>query len=95
MGRKPEPALVTRPYLSRRERQVYDVLRAAGGDVVSHARLIAAVYGPDALPGDREGIKVHVLRLRRKGYVIRNLRGEGYALGTDGRCPTCGGKLSG
>ena len=85
---------MTRPHLTGRERQFYEALRAADGDVVSHARLIAAVYGPDALPGDKEGLKVLVLRLRRKGYSIGNLKGVGYAMGAVGRCPMCGGGMS-
>ena len=85
---------MTRPYLAQRERQFYEALRAADGVVVSHAQIIAAVYGPDALPTDREGLKVYVMKLRRKGYAIRNIWGVGYALGAAGRCPTCGGKMS-
>lgn len=81
---------MTRPYLSKRERQFYEVLRAADGGVVPHAQLIAAIYGPDALPIDRMALKVYALALRRKGYVIRNLWGVGYALGAAGRCPMCG-----
>ena len=84
---------MTRPFLSRRERQFYEALLAADGGVVSHAQIIAAVYGPDALPTDLEGLKVHVMKLRRKGYAIRNIWGVGYALGAVGRCPTCGGEM--
>ena len=85
---------VTRPYLTRQERRFYEPLRAADGDVVSHEQLVAAVYGPDALPGEELGLKVLVLRLRKKGYMIRNLHGVGYALGAVGRCPMCGGGMS-
>lgn len=85
---------MTRPYLSRRERQVYEALRAADGAVVPHAQIIAAVYGPEALLTDRESLKVYAMRLRRKGYAIRNVWGVGYALGAVGRCPTCGGEMS-
>jgi DNA-binding response OmpR family regulator len=85
---------MTRSYLSRRERQFYDVLRAADGAVVSHDQIIAAMYGSNALPGDRMALKVYALALRRKGYAIRNVWGVGYALGAVGRCPMCGGEMS-
>lgn len=81
---------MTRPYLSRRERQLYEALRAEDGAVVSHDLLTAAMYGSDALPTDRNALKVYVLALRRKGYAIRNVWGVGYALGAVGRCPMCG-----
>ena len=85
---------MTRPYLAKRERQLYEVLRAADGGVVSHAQIVAAIYGPDALPTDRQALKVYALALRRKGYAIRNVWGVGYALGAAGRCPMCGGGMS-
>lgn len=81
---------MTRPHLSRQERRLYAALLAADGVVVSHEQLVVAVYGPDALPSEQLGLKVLVLRMRRKGYSIGSLRGVGYSLGAVGRCPMCG-----
>ncbi len=91
MARKPDAVqAMIRPHLSRRERQFFEALRAADGAVVPHTQIVAAMYGSDALPTDREALKVYVMKLRRKGYAITNLWGVGYALGVVGRCPTCG-----
>jgi DNA-binding response OmpR family regulator len=85
--------VIARPYLTRRERQLYDLLRLAEGRVVTLAEIVADMYGATALDTDQSVVKSFVFRLRKKGIAVTNVPGQGYALGDLRLCPGCGGPL--
>ena len=61
------------------ERRLYDVLRAANGELVPYDVLLPDIFGGEDR-WYRNELKVYVYRLRRKGLKIRCKKGVGYAL---------------
>jgi len=75
--------------LTRRELDLLARLVRAGGVVVAREALLEDVWGADT-PEAAASLEVIVSRLRRKlrqgggGSLLRNVRGVGYALDTEG-----------
>ena len=76
--------------LTRTEFDVLAALSRDPGVVLSRARLIEAVWGPNWV-GDDHMVDVHIAHLRRKlgddaarGRYVRTVRGVGYRMGTGG-----------
>jgi DNA-binding response OmpR family regulator len=73
--------------LTARELDVLVHLARSGGQVVSRAALLAAIWGTSMDPGTNL-VEVHVSRVRTKlgaeAWRIETVRGEGYRLNLDG-----------
>lgn len=70
--------------LSTREWAILDALSAREGRVVSRSTILEDVWG-EVTDGGAASLEVLVSRIRRKlgDDVVRTVRGEGYALGSD------------